>query len=370
MVDVRPASASREGQPRPRGRAPERRRERRPGKALGIHSGESLGVALAEEDRPGRVRPEDEDAPRDRRPFLGSDAGSSARGSPQAQVRRARCRQRWFRLDGARRGRLVPRLLVAKGSKGKRDRAPGNLGAAPPDRCARNGISVADANPRGPAPRPNTLLSRGLARCSRALAERNMTSRTLALAAVLLAVASSKAHAQTRIPVSGVDPAKGFCDGTLDVSPRADGKLDVDLELRFRNDATLGVRGVRLGAAARAGPPTSRSRSTHDDPDAAETTGTITLDVDSDAGTGGRLLLDRPRRALLQRQPRAAARHRPARRRRARPERRALRLDRAGPLLRSRRLPREARRRRDPLRALPLGAGLRHRPRRRSSSTT
>jgi hypothetical protein len=103
------------------------------------------------------------------------------------------------------------------------------------------------------------------------------------VAFVLLA---TEAHAQTRIPVAGVDPDVGFCDGTLDVAPRADGRLQTDLQLRFRVGRTLRVNGplepqggTKWRAEIKLGPGAAGTL------DGGEPgLGILTLDVDPDAG--------------------------------------------------------------------------------------
>lgn len=115
-----------------------------------------------------------------------------------------------------------------------------------------------------------------------------MTPRSLAAIASIIIAAAGEARAQsTRIPVAGVDPLKGFCDGTLDVAPRADGKLQTDLALTFRDGSTLRVRAPlepKGGTKWRAEIALSPGAAGVLDPWQSQTA-IFTLDVDPDAGT-------------------------------------------------------------------------------------
>ncbi len=114
-----------------------------------------------------------------------------------------------------------------------------------------------------------------------------MGHRTPLLAA-LIVVFCGKAWAQTRIPVAGVEPDAGFCDGVLAVTSRTDGRLDVDLQLKFRDDSSLHVsgplepvRGTKWRGEIKIPPGIvdALSGSTRGE------LGIVTLDVDPDAGT-------------------------------------------------------------------------------------
>jgi hypothetical protein len=114
-----------------------------------------------------------------------------------------------------------------------------------------------------------------------------MVHRIPLLAAFVL-ILGGQAWAQTRIPVAGVEPDVGFCDGVLEVTSRTDGRLLVDLQLKFRDDSTLHISGAldSAGGTKWRGevkiPPgivDALSGSTRGE------LGIVTLDVDPDAGT-------------------------------------------------------------------------------------